>query len=559
MTIQHSSGGPRLQKHHLGPHPIIRHYLERMNLRGVINGALGSGLHHSLDHAEVLAVLVHNILVSRGPMYRIKEWAEVIEPESLGLTAAQIQCLNDDRIARTLDALASERGRSIYFRLALRVIKDFELDLSRVHFDTTSVTLSGQYKASNSEPRIARGINKDHRPDLKQLLFGLNVAADGAVALSHHIFSGNRTDDSVHVRNTNGLRELLGCDDFIYVADSKLCTQKNMEHIATYGGRFVTVMPRTRKEDQDFRKQLRDGDIPVVWWKIHEAKNSRHKNAPPDIYQSTTAGPQKSVEGYRIVWLRSSQKMEFDRAGREERIRKAEMELAELASKVGRRGLRKRKAVKKRTRNILSIHKVTEYVEVRIVTFTEIELQRTRRGRPRAGDPVVKKQTQRLKIEVKRNKDAIRREERADGVFPLITNIEEAAKREILAIYKYQPYLEKRFELTKTEYDVAPIFLKKPARVVGLLHAYFVAIMVSSLIERQVRKAMKEEGLKKIALLPEGRESATPTTPRIMDKFARVEWHEFQEGGRHVNFPVELNKEQKLLLELADVPATLYQ
>ena len=559
MSMRQFAGKPALRKHHLGPHPIIRHYLDRMNLRDIIRGSLGGGLHHSLDHAEVLAVLVHNILVSRGPMYRIKEWAEGIEPDSLGLTVAQVQCLNDDRIARTLEALASERGRNVFFRLALRVIKDFEIQVSRIHFDTTTVSFFGQYEASRSEPRITRGINKDHRPDLKQLLFGLNVSSDGAVPLLHHIFSGNRTDDSVHVRNTDLLRHLIGTDEFIYVADSKLCTQKNLEHIAAYGGKFVTIMPRTRKEDQDFRKLLRESDEPVIWWKLHEIPNRRRKDEPPNIYQTTTAGPQESTEGYRIIWIRSSQKIEFDRTGREERIRQAELELRELAAKVGTRTLRTRKAVNDRVRKILSGNKAAEFFETRIVTFTEIKYRHVRRGRPRPEDPMRKIETRKFRLEAVQNKEAIRREAHTDGVFPLITNSEKVGKREVLEIYKYQPYLEKRFELTKSEYCIAPIFLKKPARVVGLLHAYFVAIMLSALIEREARQAMKERGIKKIAILPEGRETTAPTTPRILEKFANATWYEFQEGGRNVSFPVELDADQSLLLKLTGVAAIAYQ
>ncbi|MGH2361014.1 MAG: IS1634 family transposase [bacterium] len=254
-----------LRRHHLGPHPIIRHYLERMNFRGIVRDCLGGGLRQGLDHAEVLSALIHNILVSRGPMYRVREWALKIEPSALGLTGPQVNGLNDDRLVRSLDALVSERARSIFFRLALRVIKDFEVQVPRVHFDTTTVTLFGQYAGSVSEPRITHGHNKDHRPDLKQLLFGLNVTSGGAVPILHHVFSGNRTDDSVHIRNADELRALLGREDFVYVADSKLCTKENLDHVASYGGRFVTILPRTRKEDSSFRDQIRKGSPALRW------------------------------------------------------------------------------------------------------------------------------------------------------------------------------------------------------------------------------------------------------------------------------------------------------
>ena len=551
--------GASLQRHQLGPHPIIRHYLERMNFRGIVRDCLGGGRHQGLDHAEVLAVLIQNILVSRGPLYRIKEWAQNLEPAALGLTAAQLGGLNDDRLVRSLDALVSERGRSVFFRLALRVIKNFEVQAPRVHFDTTTVTLFGQYASSQAEPRITHGHNKDHRPDLKQLVFGLNVTSDGAVPLLHHIFSGNRTDDSVHVRNVDELRALLGREDFVYVADSKLCTKDNLEHVAGHGGRFVTLLPRTRKEDIAFRKQLREGSPPVRWRKIHQVANQRRSDEPPDVFCSTDAGPDLTADGYWLIWIRSSQKARVDAQARDNQVRRAELEFKLLSARVGTRRLRTAAAVQVRVKKILAEHQATGLLEVTVATVTEISHRYLRSGRPRPGDPVRVIRSKRLQLHVTRNPAALRAEARTDGVFPLVTNLQGRSKREILEIYKYQPYLEKRFALTKSEYGIAPIFLNKPRRVVALLHVYFVAIMLSALLERQVRSAMRQQGLEKIAVLPEGRATATPTTPRILENFADVSWHAFREGDRSISFPIELKPVASLLLRLADVPQELYK
>ncbi|MCI0353714.1 MAG: IS1634 family transposase, partial [Acidobacteria bacterium] len=519
-----------LQRHHLGCHPIIRHYLERMNFRGIVRDCLGGGLHQGLDHAEVLSVLVHNILVSRGPMYRVRQWAQRIEPEALGLSAAQVDGLNDDRLVRSLDALVSERGRSVFFRLALRVIKTFRLEVPRVHFDTTTVTFFGQYASSQAEPRISRGHNKDHRPDLKQLLFGLNVASDGAVPLLHHVFSGHRTDDSVHVRNIDELRGLLGRDDFVYVADSKLCTKENLLHIAGHGGYFVTVLPRTRKEDIALRSQLRLGAPAVRWRKFHQIENHRRTGDPPDVFSGTDAGPTLTAEGYRLVWVRSSQKARDDAQARDQQLRKAEVELRALAGKLGTRQLRTQPAANARVQKILAQHRVAAWLKTSIGTTTELHHRYLRPGRPRPGDPVRAVRTRILQLHVTRDRQALRAEARCDGVFPLVTNITKRPRREILEIYKYQPYLEKRFALTKSDYGVAPVFLKKPRRVVALLHLYFVAILLSALLERQVRSVMQRRNIPKIPILPEGRSTATPTTPRILENFADASWHGFQEG-----------------------------
>jgi transposase len=161
-----------------------------MMVSEIIRNCVGGSRQSEADPGQSIAVLVQNIILSPGPLYRVGEWAAPLEAHVLGLTPGQKAKINDDRLARSLEALASERGRSIFFRLALRSIKQFNLDTRRIHHDTTTVTFSGRYESSTTTPRITYGKNKDYRPDLKQLVFGLNVSADGAVPISHQLYSG---------------------------------------------------------------------------------------------------------------------------------------------------------------------------------------------------------------------------------------------------------------------------------------------------------------------------------------------------------------------------------
>ncbi len=108
--------------------------------------------------------------------------------------------------------------------------------------------------------------------------------------------------------------------------------------------------------------------------------------------------------------------------------------------------------------------------------------------------------------------------------------------------------------MTKSEYGVAPIFLKKPRRVVALLHVYFIAIMLSALLERQVRAAMAARAIPSLPILTEGRATTTPTTPRILENFADVVWHEFQDGDHIVNFPAQLNTDFRGTARPSDPP-----
>ncbi len=292
-----SKGRSTLEIHRLGPHPLIQHYLERLNVDRILDKHIHSNRTGIISHGKTISLLVHNILVSRDPLYRLPEWTENLDSKAIGLSEEQKKAINDDRMGRSLEQLAEYGGRGVFFQLALRSIKLFNLETSRVHFDTTSITFSGNYKSSVRSPQIMHGFNKDHRPDLKQLVFGLNVTSDGAVPLSHEIFSGNQTDDTLHKSNVDSLRDLLAKDDFIYVADGKLCTKENLKYISEYGGKFVTVLPRTRKEDFDFRDKLRG--TTTRWRKILTVENSKSLNGI-ETY-SACVGPEKTENGFRII------------------------------------------------------------------------------------------------------------------------------------------------------------------------------------------------------------------------------------------------------------------
>ena len=89
---------------------------------------------------------------------------------------------------------------------------------------------------------------------MKQVLYILTVTEDGAVPVQFRVESGNTTDDQTHQTTWDLLCQLSGRRDFLYVADSKLATRENMAYVHQRGGRFLTVLPRTRSEDEKFRQ-----------------------------------------------------------------------------------------------------------------------------------------------------------------------------------------------------------------------------------------------------------------------------------------------------------------
>ena len=89
-----------------------------------------------------------------------------------------------------------------------------------------------------------------------------------------------------------------------------------MGHIAGRGGRFVTVLPRSRAEDGAFRDWLQTHT--PVWAEAARRRGARA--GEPDQVYSTTPAPLPSAEGYRITWVHSTAKAARDAAARQARI-----------------------------------------------------------------------------------------------------------------------------------------------------------------------------------------------------------------------------------------------
>ena len=122
----------------------------------------------------------------------------------------------------------------------------------------------------------------------------------------------------------------------------------------------------------------------------------------------------------------------------------------------------------------------------------------------------------------------------------------------MLLAYKSQPALEKRFSHLKTDFEVAPVYLKEVSRIQALLCVYFLALLTESLLERELRRAMDREAIESLPLYPEGRKCPRPTARRVIDLFEDVQRHSLQAGRRRppVVFTTDLSRLQRRLLRL---------
>ena len=130
---------------------------------------------------------------------------------------------------------------------------------------------------------------------------------------------------------------------------------------------------------------------------------------------------------------------------------------------------------------------------------------------------------------------------------------------EVLRAYKRQPIIEKRFSQLKTDFAVAPIYLKSVTRIQALLAVYFFVLIVQTLLERELRQAMERAGIESLPLYPEGRACRRPTTRKILDLFDGVQRHELTLPGREPEVMVtDLSPLQKQVLKLLGISEKSY-
>ena len=67
--------------------------------------------------------------------------------------------------------------------------------------------------------------------------------------------------------------------------------------------------------------------------------------------------------------------------------------------------------------------------------------------------------------------------------------------------------MEKRVSHLKTDFEVAPVYLKETSSIQALLCVYFLVLLADSLLERDHR-VMDREAIEEPASLPQGSKSA---------------------------------------------------
>jgi hypothetical protein len=528
----------RFQTQLVGALPAIVHYFDELDLAATIDRLVP--WEGDVPLGTLAEVLVANRLLQPKALFRIGPWAQSAAlTDYYGLTPGQ---LNDDRLGRALERLAAHAD-TIQAALVLTAIDRFGLDVTQVHYDLTTVELYGAYDAEPVEgqpppsPRPTYGRTKSGRKHVKQVQLGLDVTGDGGVPVGHLPLDGNAAEVTSHWDNLKLLGRTLPKGKLLYIGDTKLDAPKNLLAIAARKGQFLcggVLSPQLQERYLGLRDQLR----PVDYF-----PDSQADRPPGERDQYRAAEVSEHLDGaidgkavgldYRLVFVWSQSKARQEATTRERHAAKVRAEFEAVQKNLGRYSLRTAEAIVRRLEAARG-----KYPEGELFAY---QLRQGRGGRFHLSWAV--------------DAEALQRRQALEGVYVLKTNLPGRTQplAEVLRAYKGQSRVERRFHHLKGPLAVAPMFLKNPGRIAGLLCVLVWALVVLALMERQARRELGGEPV--YGLYPEGRPSPSPTGPALIQGLSGLCVVIVHQGGETVRRLAQPDPVQRRIIQLLGIDA----
>jgi len=241
---------------HLG---IVAGTIDSLNISTIIDDILPKNRHHHISHGQVTkAMLLNGLGYIERRLYLYPEFFEQVAVDRLLGPGIRREYLTDDTLGRTLDAIAEYGPTELFNLIVGRCIHEYGEEIQRIHVDTTSFSVYGDYDQEDKteEIRIVKGHPKDGRWDLNRFVFGMATNQHG-IPLFVKTFSGNESDKKTLLSIIQSLRDNLNFKHKVYhIADAAFFTEENLRSVGSHLF-WISRVPATWKEAEI----LLDGDI----------------------------------------------------------------------------------------------------------------------------------------------------------------------------------------------------------------------------------------------------------------------------------------------------------
>jgi transposase len=331
------------------------------------------------------------------------------------------------------------------------------------------------------------------------------------------------------------LQKIATTRRLLIVGDSKLVSYDNLMKMHADEVTFVAPASKVYVKAE----QLAGPELAQATRVDYVATRDQGKDAAKrgtwHVYEDTMslAGPRKKdpVLSLRRVFVHSSARAGAAAAARAQKLDRARGDLDRLTRGLGSRHYPDPAAVAARVTVIGKTRRVGGYLQT--TTGTDAE----------TGKPTLTWHF---------DQNVIEAEAATDGWYALLTNLDpaDADAAQVLLHYKGQEAVERRYSTFKGPLAVAAIYLKDNRRITAMITVVCLALLIFSLIERQIRAALRAQNRTTVAGLYAGR-PAIPTTRLIFQALTSLRLIPATSGNPHtIPQPTPLQLE---LLDLLDV------
>ena len=552
---------PPIEAYQVQHLPIVKAYADKIGLVEAINAVVPTEM--SVDPGTIVLGMILDTLSGRSPLYRLEEFFTYQDTALLLGKAVAPAVFNDDTVGRVLDRLYDVGTMKIFTACAVRADQVYGLDKRYVHFDTTSISVYGDYLPPEGQPdqqeqavpfTITHGYSKDKRPDLKQFVFS-TLCVDRAVPLWGAPEDGNASDKTINNTLLSDIATFLAKHGvapgaYIYVADAALVTEDNL---AALGDTlFISRLPATYSA---CGRLIAEAVAHNTWEEVGVLAHTKPTARRPGTSYKAYEG-QVTLYGtpYRAVVVHSSAQ---DKRRQQRLLRdiQASYRTIQSAARTAEQPVYFYRAdAEAAAAQLRAVHAAYHAMEV-----TVEEQPVYGRGRPSAHKPrPIKAMRYRLKTAISPQTERIARLEEAAGCFVLLTTVPTAgdlahSARDILTVYKDQHGTEQNYGFLKDPVIVNSLFLKKPERIEALGLILLLALLLWRLMERAMRRHVDTTRTP----LPGWDKKATerPTAFMMVTKFAGVI---VLKRGHNRQLARPLSVVQQQYLTALDVPGTCF-
>jgi transposase len=206
--------------------------------------------------------------------------------------------------------------------------RDLFTQLQLVFFDTTSIYFEGQ----GGETIGQHGYSKDHRPDLKQMIVGAVLDAEGR-PICCELWPGNTADVTTLIPVVDRLRSRFGVTKVCIVADRGMISKETIEELEKQERSWQYILGARMRSQNEVKDDVlaRAGRYRVV----HGERQTRDDPSPLKVKEVR-------VEGRRYVVCLNEDEARKDAADREAIVASLREKLeAGEKSLVGNKGYRR--------------------------------------------------------------------------------------------------------------------------------------------------------------------------------------------------------------------------